>query len=193
MSLTPQEARHIIRKAVKRVPEGEEVRGLNIMPLVAIASILLLAVIVQTSITNYHAIGDVDLPQSRSFDPEPEGAVTLTIARSAILVEGEPIVPVDDGSVDSSFKRDGTLGLTIPRVSDILAAVRRDADRRAELRGQEPAKDPELVIIADSMIPYRLLFEVILSARHEDAGYELFRLLVIDPETGETQAQQAAE
>jgi hypothetical protein len=193
MSISPKEARTIIRKAVKRVPEGEEIRGLNIMPLVAIASILLLAVIFQSAVSNHHALGDVDLPQSRSFDPEPEGAVTLTIAQSAILVEGEPVVPVKNRAVDSSLKRDGALGLVIPRLSRFLGAVRADNERVAQVTGGDAEAVPELIIIADRLIPYRLLFEVIVSARAEEAGFELFRLIVIDPETGGTRAEQLGD
>lgn len=190
MSISPKEARALIRKAVRRVPEGEEINHLDIMPLVAIASILLLAVIFQSSVTNFHSLGDVSLPTSRSFDPEPEGAITLTIAESGILVEGEPVVPVKNRSVDSSLKRDGALGLAIPRLSRSLGAMLRDNQRRAQQRGESINEEPELIVIADRQIPYRLLFEVIVSARAEEAGFEVFRLLVIDPQTGQTRSEQ---
>ena len=36
-----REARAIVRKAIKRVPEGEEIRHLNIMPMMDIMTILL--------------------------------------------------------------------------------------------------------------------------------------------------------
>ena len=45
MSFTQREARRIIRKAVGRVPEGEEIRHLNIMPMMDMMTILLVAFI----------------------------------------------------------------------------------------------------------------------------------------------------
>ena len=47
--ITRREARALIRKAVKRVPEGEEIRHLNIMPMMDIMTILLVAFLFQAS------------------------------------------------------------------------------------------------------------------------------------------------
>ena len=45
-------------------------------------------------------------------------------------------------------------------------------------KGREPAKIPELLIIADRTTPFRLLFDVIYSAKEKEAGYKRFRLIV---------------
>jgi biopolymer transport protein ExbD len=46
--------------------------------------------------------------------------------------------------------------------------------------GQDPTKGPppELLIIADRVTPYRLLLEVMFSAKQKEAGYKHFRLIV---------------
>ena len=99
MSFTQREARRIIRKAVSRVPEGEEIRHLNIMPMMDMMTILLVAFIFQaaTSATALTA-GTVTLPRSLTDDELPEGAATLIITRNGIVVEGQSIVSVSNGS-----------------------------------------------------------------------------------------------
>src|SRR5258706_296080 len=89
MSFTQREARRIIRKAVGRVPEGEEIRHLNIVPMMDMMTILLVAFIYQAA-----------------------------------------------------------------------------------------APAAELLIIADRTTPYRLLIEVLFSAKQKEAGYKHFRLIV---------------
>jgi hypothetical protein len=46
--------------------------------------------------------------------------------------------------------------------------------------GIDPTKapPPELLIIADRTTPYRLLIEVMFSAKQKEAGYKHFRLIV---------------
>jgi biopolymer transport protein ExbD len=182
MSFTQREARRIIRKAVGRVPEGEEIRHLNIMPMMDMMTILLVAFIFQaaTSATALTA-GVVTLPRSLSDDELPEGASTLIITKTGIVVEGKAIVSVSNGTVDPAAKEGGSLGIKIPRLTDFLAALHaeEEAKRRAQ-PGYNPAEapPPELMIIADRTTPYRLLVEVMFSAKQKEAGYKHFRLIV---------------
>jgi hypothetical protein len=53
------EARSMIRKAVKRVPEGEEIRHLNIMPMMDMMTILLVAFISQIAVASNAADGQL--------------------------------------------------------------------------------------------------------------------------------------
>ena len=185
--ISKQEARGIIRKAVHRVPEGEEIRHLNIMPMMDMMTILLVAMIFQASTAAAMSVGDVDLPSAQSHTEFPETATTVTIAKEAILVEGEPIVSVKNGGVDASEKEGGSLGIKINRLAGTLGAVRTlyEDKQRAEgkVKEGEPAI-PELFIVADKTTPYRLLFEVIASARAEEAGYRRFRLIVLEKGSG---------
>jgi biopolymer transport protein ExbD len=182
MSFSQREARRIIRKAVGRVPEGEEIRHLNIMPMMDMMTILLVAFIFSaaTSATALTA-GAVNLPRTQSDDELPEGAATLIISKSGIVVEGESIVGVSNGQVDPAEKEGGIQGIKIPRLTNFLAKLQQL--QLAALRakpGHDPSKEkpPELMIIADRTTPYRLLMEVMFSAKQKEAGYKVFRMIV---------------
>ncbi|MBL0213710.1 MAG: biopolymer transporter ExbD [Myxococcales bacterium] len=182
MSFTQREARRIIRKAVGRVPEGEEIRHLNIMPMMDMMTILLVAFIFQaaTSATALTA-GSVSLPKSLSNDELPEGASTLIITKTGIVVEGKSIVSVNSGDVDAAEKEGGAQGIKIPRLTNFLAALHAQEEAlHRQKPGYDPAKatPPELLIIADRTTPYRLLLQVMFSAKQKEAGYKHFRLIV---------------
>jgi biopolymer transport protein ExbD len=181
--ITKHQARSLIRKAVQRVPEGEEIRHLNIMPMMDMMTILLVAMIFQLSTASAMSSSDVQLPFSQSQEEFPEGAVTLTIAKEAILVEGTPVVAVKNGDVDSSEKEGGALGIKITKLSQFLGAIRAEFESKKSAAGKLKAGAdaiPELFIIADQSTPYRLLFGVIASARAQEAGYRRFRLIVLE-------------
>jgi hypothetical protein len=90
------------------------------------------------------------------------------------------VVKVQNGGVDASEKKDGALGLQIPKLSKYLGLTRRGNDQSLVAKGKEPPKIPELLIIADKKTPYKLLFEVIVSSRHDDAGYRRFRMILLE-------------
>jgi biopolymer transport protein ExbD len=182
VSFTQRQARTLIRKAVGRVPEGEEIRHLNIMPMMDMMTILLVAFIFQaaTSATALTA-GAVTLPKTLSSDELPEGASTLIITKTGIVVEGKSIVSVNNGDVDAAEKEGGAQGIKIPRLTNFLAALHAQEDQQKRLRpGYDPTKapPPELLIIADRTTPYRLLLQVMFSAKQKEAGYKHFRLIV---------------
>jgi hypothetical protein len=121
------------------------------------------------------------LPRTQSDDELPEGAATLIISKSGIVVEGESIVSVSNGQVDPAEKEGGIQGIKIPRLTNFLAQLQQL--QLAALRGKpghDPAqeKPPELMIIADRSTPYRLLMEVLYSAKQKEAGYKVFRMIV---------------
>lgn len=184
MAITQREARGIIRKAVKRVPEGEAISHLNIMPMMDIMTVLLVAFLFYSAAgVSAITIGDVQLPSSRTYDPLLEDAVLVTISKQAILVEGEPVVPVKNGAVDPSLKKDGALGTEITKLSQFLGLMRVENAKRKIAHGKTPPEKPELVIIADKSTPYRLLFEVIVTSRSDIARYRGFRLVVLHPDS----------
>jgi biopolymer transport protein ExbD len=186
MSFTQREARRIVRKAVGRVPEGEEVRHLNIMPMMDMMTILLVAFIYQAAVSATQLIaGTVSLPRTLSADDLPEGASTVIITRTGIVVsagrEAKSIVSVANGDVDASEKEEGATGIKIPRLTSFLAALHHEEDAtRASQPGFDPATapPPELLIIADRTTPYHLLIEVLFSAKQKESGYKHFRLIV---------------
>ena len=186
MSFTQREARGIVRKAVARVPEGEEIRHLNIMPMMDMMTILLVAFIYQAAVSATQlTAGTVSLPKSLSDDDLPEGASTVIITKTGIVVsagkEAKSIVSVSNGDVDPAEKEGGTTGIKIPRLTNFLAALHHEEDaarQRQPSTAVAPASAAELLIIADRTTPYRLLIEVLFSAKQKEAGYKHFRLIV---------------
>jgi biopolymer transport protein ExbD len=186
MSFTQREARSIIRKAVGRVPEGEEIRHLNIVPMMDMMTILLVAFIYQAAVSATQlTAGTVSLPKSLSDDDLPEGASTVIITKTGIVVsagkEAKSIVSVSNGDVDPAEKEGGATGVKIPRLTNFLSALHHEEDAaRSRQPGFDPSTVPvpELLIIADRTTPYRLLIEVLFSAKQKEAGYKHFRLIV---------------
>lgn len=179
MGFSQREARNIIRKAVGRVPEGEAIRHLNIMPMMDMMTILLVAFIFQvaTSATALTA-GSVSLPRTLTSDELTEDTATLIITPTGITVEGKPVVSVSNGDVDPSEKEGGALGVKIPKLTNFLAAFHEEQRKKAP--PEDPANPiiPEILIIADRTTPYGLLIEVMYSAKQKEAGYKRFRLIV---------------
>jgi biopolymer transport protein ExbD len=186
MSFTQREARRIVRKAVGRVPEGEEIRHLNIMPMMDMMTILLVAFIYQAAVSATElTAGTVSLPKSLSDDDLPENASTIIVTKTGIVVsagkEAKSIVSVSNGDVDPAEKEGGATGIKIPRLTNFLSALHHEEDAaRQRQPGFDPSTvpAPELLIIADRVTPYRLLIEVLFSAKQKEAGYKHFRLIV---------------
>jgi biopolymer transport protein ExbD len=178
---TQREARTLIRKAVARVPEGESIRHLNIMPMMDMMTILLVAFIFQISTSTLDVIaGKVSMPTADVDAPLPDKSWTLVITPTGVVVEGETIVPVLNGDVDPGEKEGGSLGRKIPRLTNYLANLRGQELKSLQLQGGDPnkAKEPELLVIADRMTPYNLLVEVMFSAKQKEAGFKHFRLIL---------------
>jgi biopolymer transport protein ExbD len=180
MSFTPREARAIIRKGIKRVPEGEEIRHLNIMPMMDMMTILLVAFIFQASVSaTALSANTVQLPRATNEEPLPEGASTLIITRTGIVVEGKDIrVAIRDGGIDASDLEGGATGLKIPELTSILSNLRLLEAANYQKQGRKPPEIPELLIIADRDTPFRVLHRVMFSAKQKEAGYKRFRLIV---------------
>jgi biopolymer transport protein ExbD len=181
MGFTQREARTIIRKAVGRVPAGEAIRHLNIMPMMDMMTVLLVAFIFQiaTSSTALNA-ATVALPRTLSADELSEDTATLIITTSNIVVEGKaiPNLNVINGDVDASEKEGGANGVKIPKLTTFLAALHQGQLAKASPADLANPPVPELLIIADRTTPYGLLLEVMYSAKQKEAGYKRFRMIV---------------
>jgi biopolymer transport protein ExbD len=183
MSFTTREARGIIRKAVKRVPEGEDVRHLNITAMMDMMTILLVTFIFQASVTsNELTASQVKMPESITSEPMPETTGEVIITSTGIVVfdgkDAFSIVAVRNGDVDPSEKEGGALGLKINKLTTFLGNFRQAQEAALKQRGQPIPDPPELMIIADRTTPYRLLVETIYSAKDKQSGYKRFRLIV---------------
>jgi hypothetical protein len=187
MSISGQQARTIIRKAVKRVPEGEAIRHLNIMPMMDMMTMLLVAFIFQmaTGAEAFQA-GQVHLPDSVFQEEMPEASTVVIITDKAIVIEGKVIAAVRNGDVDASAKVGGAAGRQILKLSKFLSALRRENDAKIKGLGKTPPKIAELMIVADRGTPFKLLLMVMYSARtgdeegREDGGeYKRFRFVTL--------------
>ena len=88
--VTLHQAKAIIRKAVKRIPEGEAHGELNLTAMMDMMSILLVFMIKSMTASTAGSLPPgLTLPPSTTTLAPPEEAVSLVIAKTAILVEGE--------------------------------------------------------------------------------------------------------
>ena len=176
MAFSLRQARSIIRKSVRRVPEGEEINYLNITPMLDIMTILLVFLIKASSqeVSTLN-MRDVALPMSSTEMKPMEMAVAVTIAPSAILVEGNPIVAVKEGDVDPSEKSKGAYGMEISKLTEELKK------HHTRIKMIQASKDEqsgrELTIIADKATPFRLLSAVMYSAGQ--AEFQHYRMIVL--------------
>src|SRR5450432_2129732 len=167
----------MVRRAVARVPEGENITHLNIMPMMDMMTILLVAFIFQLSTNALDVIaGTVNLPRTETDAPLPQKSWTLVITPTAVVVEGKSIVSVANGDVDPASKEGGSLGIKIPSLTNYLATLHNEEIKQMMAAGKDPSKEPapELLIIADRITPYRLLVEVMFSAKQKEAGFKHF-------------------
>jgi biopolymer transport protein ExbD len=102
-------------------------------------------------------------------------AIKLTVTKRVVMVEGEPVAPVNNGKIDPALKRDGENGYYITQLVDTLKKLSNRERKVAELT--QGKFDGELQVIADRNTPYRLLTEVLYSCGQ--AGYANYRLLVL--------------
>jgi biopolymer transport protein TolR len=130
---------------------------------------------VQTSTLN---LNDVTLPSSTTRQPPPEEAVSIVIAREALLVEGDPLVKIKNGDVDASEKTAGSFGIEIAKLKDNLTKQHTRIKRLAAAQNIAPSN--EVTIVADRATPYRLLAAVMYTAGQ--AEFSSYRLIVLRTE-----------
>ena len=99
---------------------------------------------------------NLQVPKS-STQLKPKQAVAVTVTKKVILVEGEPVAPINGGKVDPAVKRDGENGYYITPLVDMLEKQRQREKKVAEMTGQK--FEAQLMIVADQTTPYRLLTE----------------------------------
>jgi biopolymer transport protein ExbD len=179
MSFTQREARAIVRKAVGRVPEGEEIRHLNIMPMMDMMTILLVFMIMQfaSSAAEIVQTEELQLPTSTS-EVEAAQALSIVISGSEVVMEGKHILALRNGKVDPSLKQGGGTGWLI---TPLLNAAKQHRDRLkmiASRNAQRPFRG-EVRIIADKRTPFRTLGEVIYSLGQAEFG--ALRFVVLQP------------
>src|SRR6478752_1954711 len=165
-----------IRSFARKLAEPEVIKDLNITPMMDMMTIILVFLLKSFSSTTSTITFDQNLQVPKSFtELKPKLAVTVTVTKKVILVEGDAIAPINAGRVDPAVKRDGENGYYITALVDILEKHGRREKKVAEMTGQK--FEGQLMLVADQTTPYRLLTEVIYSCGQ--AEYANYRLLVL--------------
>ncbi len=165
-----------IRSFARKLAEPEVIKDLNITPMMDMMTIILVFLLKTFSGSTSTITFDQNLkvPQSTT-QLKPKEAVTVTVTKKVILVEGDGVAPITGGRVDPAVKRDGENGYYITPLVDILEKHARKEKKVAELTGNP--WEAQLMLVADQTTPYRLLTEVLYSCGQ--AGYGNYRLLVL--------------
>ncbi|HEY4187358.1 MAG TPA: biopolymer transporter ExbD [Polyangia bacterium] len=165
-----------IRSYARKLSEPDVIKDLNITPMMDMMTIILVFLLKTFSGSSSTITFDQNLkvPQSTT-QIKPKEAISVTVTKKVILVEGDGIAPITSGRVDPAVKRDGENGYYITPLVDILEKHARKEKKVAELTGAP--WEAQLMVIADQTTPYRLLTEVLYSCGQ--AGYGNYRLLVL--------------
>src|SRR5262245_28828549 len=170
------EGKKAIRSFARKLAEPEIIKDLNITPMMDMMTIILVFLLksFSSSTTTITFDENLQVPKSET-QLKPKLAVTLTVTKKVILVEGDAVAPVNAGRVDPTVKRDGENGYYITPLAEILEKHNKREKKVAELTGQP--FDAQLMLVADQTTPYRLLTEIIYSCGQ--AGYANYRPLVL--------------
>jgi biopolymer transport protein ExbD len=165
-----------IRGYARKLSEPDVVKDLNITPMMDMMTIILVFLLKTFSSSTSTITFDQNLQVPKSITQlKPKEAVSVTITKKIVLVEGDAIAPINNGKVDPAVKRDGENGYYITPLVDVLEKHSRKEKKVAELTGSK--FEAQLMIVADQTTPYRLLTEVLYSCGQ--AGYANYRLLVL--------------
>jgi len=165
-----------IRSYARKLAEPEVIKDLNITPMMDMMTIILVFLLKTFSTSSSTITFDQNLKvPSSTTQLRTKEAISVTVTKKVILVEGDGIAPIAGGRVDPAVKRDGENGYYITPLVDILERHARKEKKVAELTGIP--WEAQLMLVADQTTPYRLLTEVLYSCGQ--AGYANYRLLVL--------------
>jgi biopolymer transport protein ExbD len=170
------EGKKAIRSFARKLEEPEIIKDLNITPMMDMMTIILVFLLKSftSSASTITFDSNLQIPKSSTIAKQ-KIALSVTVTKKVILVEGDAIAPVNLGKVDPTVKRDGENGYYITPLVEILEKHAKREKKVAELTGQK--FEAQLMIVADQTTPYRLLTEIIYSCGQ--AGYANYRLLVL--------------
>ena|SRR5579884_1089857 len=180
--LTRREARKKIFGFKRHLEaEAEDVAYLNITAMMDMMTILLVFLLKQWSVSAENVqISEVEPPKS-TIQIQLADALKVQITPTAVIVEGEAVVPVRGGAVNPSYKKNGANDFLITPLETVAQQHAKREKHIADLRGEE--WKGELSLIADKGTPYRLISEVLYTVGQ--AGFKNFRLVTLNPAGGE--------
>lgn len=122
-------------------------------------------------------IKDMTVPSvgAATVDEPPAEAVMITIKKTEILVEGDPIVQLTDGAAAPADKIAGQYGVEIEKLKIVLA---KHAVRIAKLQSAQGLKGQlDIALVADAATSYDLFTSVLYSAWQAD--FSRYQLVVL--------------
>jgi biopolymer transport protein ExbD len=172
---TMGQVKSLIRRRLRR-RELEQEMFLNIYPMLDMMTILLVFLMAQFA-TEYAEIADsaeLQIPMSTS-EVNHQAALSVTIARNELLVEGIRIAPLQGGQIDPGILQGGSTGWKIMPLLESLREHRELQRVIDQQRGQQFAG--EIQIIADKRTPYRTIAAVLYTLGQ--AEYRAMRFVVL--------------
>src|SRR6516162_8170523 len=106
--VTRLQGKKAIRSYARKLAEPEVIKDLNITPMMDMMTIILVFLLKSFSSSTSTITFDQNLQVPKSVTQlKPRLAVTVTLTKKVILVEGDAVAPVNAGRVDPAVKRDG--------------------------------------------------------------------------------------
>jgi len=148
------------RRGKRKVP------GLNLVSLMDVFTILVFFLLVNSSTSEVlETPKQITLPDS-IVESKPRETVVVMVTPEAILVDGKPVVSVEEAMSSKSS--------VIKPLSDSLKVTR---GRVVGVRASQEANTKEVTILAHKTIPFKLLKTIMSSCTN--AGYSKISLAVI--------------
>lgn len=173
-----------LRKAIARNRAEPEINFLNITAMMDMMTIILVFLLksLSSSTASLPQSEDLQLPKSvltTAPDSEPEG-LPVIISKSQIIVGESVVCPVPPDAAqygtEGKYKRGSRNDYFIVPLGSALQSWR-DADKRIRAAtGKDPSQS-EAILIADSLVPYRLLTEVMYTLGQTE--FAKFHLMVL--------------
>ena len=173
-----------LRKAIARNRTEPEINFLNITAMMDMMTIILVFLLksLSSSTSSLPQSQDLQLPKSvltTAPDSEPEG-LPVIISKSQIIVGESVVCPVPPDAAqygtEGKYKRGSRNDYFIVPLGSALQSWR-DADKRIRAAtGKDPSQS-EAILIADSLVPYRLLTEVMYTLGQTE--FAKFHLMVL--------------
>lgn len=170
-----RQGRKILLRYKRKLEENQEdVSYLNITAMMDMMTILLVFLLKSWSVSSGVVERDVAPPES-SARLAAADSLKVVLTSTAVLVDGQQVVPIRGGTIDPSYKQEGANGFLITPLHQLLAQHATREKKLAAIRGEEFAG--ELALVADKKTPYRLLTEVLYTAGQ--AEFRNYRLVTV--------------
>jgi biopolymer transport protein TolR len=135
--------------------------NMNIISLIDIMSVLVLFLLVHSSeVEVLPNPNEIRVPESIA-EAQPDPAVVVMVTRREVLVQGRPVISIDDLKGDSS-----------PVIKPLEAALREQQEFRVEgveAKVTDPA-DRAVTVLADRETPYSVLKKVLATCTATEFG-----------------------